>query len=236
MTEKNAWLEKFIEFTEKLVQMARGRFSAGQLIMRGSSDMMGALRGQRDFVLDFYDHPDEARVLLNTVMERFLQVMKQYQAKLKAFQGGYSLGVFNLWAPDRCILAQEDLSTLLNPEIYRRYLAEFDEKICSKYPYNAFHIHASSFFVLDDLLQIESIMAVELTKDVGGTSIEEMVPQFRKILRDKRLIIWGDLDHEDADVILRELPYEGLNLHIVTESTTRAAELMHHIKSEARRA
>jgi hypothetical protein len=231
--EENAWLEKFVEFTEKLVQMARGRFPTGQPIMRGPSDMMGALRGQRDFVLDFYDHPEETRALLNTVTERFLQVMEQYHAELKAFKGGYSMGVFDLWAPDRCIWAQEDLSTLLNPNIYSQYLAKLDETICAKYPYNAFHIHASSFFILDDLLQIESIMAIELTKDIGGTSIEKMVPQFRKILRDKRLIIWGDLDFEDIDIILRKLPYEGLYLHIVTESTTRAAELMDYIKSEA---
>lgn len=233
LTEENAWLEKFVEFTEKLGQMARGRFPAGQPIMRGPSDMMGALRGQRDFVLDFYDHPEEAKALLNTVTERFLQVMERYHARLKAFLGGYSMGVFDLWAPDRCIWAQEDLSTLLDPDIYHRYLAKLDETICRRYPYNAFHIHASSFFILDDLMQIERIMAIEITKDKGGASIEEMVPQFWKILRDKRLIIWGDLDYEDIDIILRELPYEGLYLHIVNESTSRAAELMNHIKSQA---
>ena len=56
---------------------------------------------------------------------------------------------------------------------------------------------------------MDNIKVYEITKDVGGPSIKEMLPQLKKILRSNRLILWGDLNHEDLDIILDNLPYKG---------------------------
>lgn len=231
----NLWLDKFLEFTEKLVELSRNRFPVGQPIMRGLSDTMGALRGHSDFVLDLYDYPEESKKLLKKIKEIFMYVMNKQQKILKEYHGGYSVALFNQWAPGKCFYIQEDLSILLSPNIYRRYIYDLDKMICEdkNYDYCTFHIHAASFFILDDLLKIDNIKAYEITKDVGGASIKEMIPQLEKILNSKRLILWGDLNYEDLDIILDNLPYNGLYLHIVSESVIKAKQLMDYIKNKS---
>jgi len=233
--KNNLWLDKFLEFTEKLVELSRDRFPVGQPIMRGLSDTMGALRGQSNFILDFYDYPEESKKILKKIKETFMYVMSRYQKILKEYHGGYSVALFNQWAPGKNFYIQEDLSNLLSPNIYRKYFYDLNKMISEdkNYDYCTFHIHAASFFILDDLLEMDNIKAYEITKDVGGPSIKEMLPQLKKILNSKRLILWGDLNQEDLDIILGNLSYKGLYLHIVSESVTKAKQLMDYIKNKS---
>ena len=94
--------------------------------------------------------------------------------------------------------------------------------MCQGYEYTLCHLHPTSFFILDDLLQIEDLTTIEINKDIGGPSIEAMLPQFKKVLQTKRLLIWGDLDEDELDLLLEELSYEGLYLHIVTSTVDEA--------------
>lgn len=59
----NPWLAKYLEFVEKLTAHSQGRYPVGQPILRGTSDMLGALRGQTNLVFDYIDHPDAIQQL-----------------------------------------------------------------------------------------------------------------------------------------------------------------------------
>jgi hypothetical protein len=74
-------------------------------------------------------------------------------------------------------------------------------------------------------------MTIEINKDIGGPSIKDMLPEFKKVLQKKRLVIWGDLDYADLDIILTELPYHGLYLHIVAPTVNAAKSLMQYIQA-----
>jgi hypothetical protein len=226
------WFNKYLEFIERLVLLSRGRFPVGQPIIRGLSDIMGALRGQAEFVLDFFDDPGDAQILLERIKNSLILVLEEQQKRLAEFHGGYSVSLFDLWAPGTNFYIQEDLSNLLNPDLFRRYFLKLDQTICENpnFNYCTFHIHAPSFFILDDLMKIDKIKALEITKDEGGASIEEMLPQLKKILAKKRLILWGPLDRQDLDIILENLSYDGLYIHILTESIDQAGQLMDVVK------
>jgi hypothetical protein len=233
--ENNPWLAKYLEFVEKLTNQSQGRYPVGQPIMRGTSDMMGALRGQTNLVFDFVDNPEKIRQIGQKVTEIFRKVIQKHQACTKTFQGGYAMGFYHLWCPGPCIWFQEDLAALISPALYRKYIYELDSKICQGYEYTLCHIHPTSFFILDDLLQIDGLKAIEINKDIGGPSIKDMLPVFKKVLHKKRLVIWGDLDEADLDVILQELPYEGLYLHIVAATVEEAKHLMQYIQENEKK-
>jgi len=101
------------------------------------------------------------------------------------------------------------------------------------YDYCTFHIHDVSFFILYDLLKIDNIKAYFIPKEVGVDSIKEMLPQLKKILNSKRLILLGDLNYEDLDIILDNLPYNGLYLSIISDSVMKAKQLMDYIKNKS---
>ncbi|HEY5587181.1 MAG TPA: hypothetical protein VIK78_22190 [Ruminiclostridium sp.] len=228
--QENPWFKKYMEFVEKLHKLSEGRFPIGQPITRGSSDMLGAVIGQSQLVYAMFEEPEKMKEAFYKVTDVFLNVIRSQYNAISDFQGGYSMGFYHLWSPGKCIWFQEDLSAILSPSYYNDFLKGPNEKICEGYDYTSVHLHPASFFILDKLMKIERLKVIEVNKDVGGPKIKQMIPVFQRILSKKNLIIWGDLDHEDIDCIMYELPHKGVFLNIVSETVEKARDLMEYIK------
>jgi len=230
LQEENPWHNKFIEFTELLSHISEGRFPVGQPILRGVSDMLGALVGQGEMPFYFYDEPERMKEICRRLNNAFLQVVKKQQDSVPRFYGGYSIGLYSLWCPSKCIWFQEDLTSLLSPQIYREFILECNEQACNEYEYSLIHLHPASFYLLDDLLGIKSLKVIQINKDVGGPSVKEMITVFRKVLEKKRLCIWGNLDERDIYEIKKNLPFNGLYLYVLAQTVEEANMLARLIK------
>ena len=228
---ENPWFKKYMEFTTVLVKEFKGKFTVGQPITRGMSDVVGALIGQTEMVYAIYDSPEDVKILMSKIADVFLNVINSQQEALEPFYEGYSMGFYHLWCPGKCVWFQEDLTCLMTPAQYREFIKVQHEKICSNYEYTGIHIHSSSFHILDDILDIERLKVIEINKDVGGLTIEQMVPTFKKIQsKGKKLIIWGELSKEDIDLIKTNLEMRGLHFNIIIPSVLEAKELLEYIK------
>jgi hypothetical protein len=222
----NAWMAKYLEFSSRLVDFSGGRFPVGMPIMRGPSDMLGALLGQQELVLALMMHPEKSARALRDLTECFMMVIRAQEDICRDFHGGRSLGFYNVWAPGRCIWYQEDLSALLSPSLFNQMLRPCGERICRDYDYTAIHLHPSSFFMVDALLEMEQLKAIEINKDIGGPTIDETIGLFNRIVETKNIIIWGALDEHDLECIKSELPSKGVYIHLIAESVERANRLI----------
>lgn len=227
---QNPWFKKYVEFIAKMQESAKGRYPVAYPIMRGTTDTAGAILGQTELIYALMDQPEDMKVVLIRIAEAYRCLLTCHYQLVKEFHGGYAMGFYHLWSPGRSILMQEDLTSILSPGLYREFVKRPDEIICQGYDYTAIHLHPASFFILDDLLAIRELRVIEVNKDVGGPSIGDMIPLFRKILANKNLIIWGDLVEDDLDHILNELPQRGIFLNIVAPTVERAQELMDYIR------
>jgi hypothetical protein len=100
-----------------------------------------------------------------------------------------------------------------------QHLQREDERQASSFPYSVIHLHSSSLFLLDAILNVESLKCIQINKDVGGMEVSGMLPFFKKVQqRGKRLLIRGKLDHGDLTLLRSELSPNGLYLQIVVES------------------
>jgi hypothetical protein len=230
----NKWCDKYLEFLIKLESISKGRFPIGQPIMRGPSDMVGAILGQESLVFGLIDNPDEMKSLFSKVTDAYLDVINKQYGIISDFHGGYSMGFYHVWTPGKCIWFQEDLSAFLSPKYYSEFLKEPDEKICRDYDYTAAHIHPSSFFILDDLIKIDRLKAIEINKDLGGPSVKEMLAEFRKVIRSKRLIIYGSLTINDIELLYKELSTKALYFNIAVDSIEDAQELLKSLESNVK--
>jgi hypothetical protein len=230
---ENVWLKKYLEFITKLGRLSAGRFPLGQPILRGASDVVGALLGQTELVFALMDEPEVISEAFFKVMDALRTIIKLQWDAAPDFHGGYSFGFYDVWCPGKCIWFQEDLSALLSPQIYNDFLKEPDLSVCKGYKYTAVHLHPASFFVLDTYLQMDDLRAIQINKDVGGPSVRQMIPNFQKVITKKNLIIFGDLDEGEIDCILEELPRKGTFLNITAPTVERAKELMEHIEKRS---
>lgn len=223
LSKDNPWRRKYLEFVAALRDHFKDSVPVGQPILRGVSDMIASLRGASQMVLDLYDQPENFWRLARICTELLVDLVKEQQTITGPFQGGYEVEQLSLWAPDRVIRIQEDASALFSPAFYVKYLQEEDQRQASAFPYSAIHLHSSSLFLLNQILEIDSLNCIQINKDVGGSEIQKMIPFFKMAqTRGKRLLIRGKLDHEDLGLLRRELSPNGLYLQIVIEGPAEA--------------
>ena len=223
---QNRWFLKYMEFVEKFLVLSRGRFPVGQPITRGVSDMLGALYGQEPMIFAMADSPDQVKATADHCTHVFLDLMAAHHQACARHQAASGLGFYHIWTPEPGIWFQEDLSAILSPTLYREIIKPYDERICQAYPTNMMHLHSSSFHLLDDLLAIQGLKAVEINKDIGGLSTREMALVFQSILdHSLRLVIWGTLDQDDLDFLIRSFPPRGIFLNLVAGNLAEARQL-----------
>ncbi len=211
------WFTKYLEFTQMLQELGDDKFPVGEPIMRGPTDIVGTILGQTELVYAFYDHPEQIVTLLNEAIDRFLEVIHAQKKYIKDFYGGYSMGFYDLWCPGDCIWFQDDLNALFSPNLYEQYIYNQHQRLAKSAEYTMMHLHPASFYVVDYLLEIEELNAIQINKDVGGPSVEEMLPIFQKVQQRKNLVAWGDFSKEEIDLLSRHLQPEGLYIIIFSE-------------------
>ena len=227
----NPWYRKYIEFVDKLTKNFGNDCPVAQPILRGVSDVMGALVGQEKMVYAMYDSPDDVKRLMSKINDVFLELLKEHQKRVQPFQGGYTMGFYHLWSPGKCAWFQEDLSSLMAPEHYRNFIRYEHERICKTYDYTAIHLHSSSFHMIDEILEVKGLKTIEINKDVGGLTISEMTPVFKKVQTSGRnLIIWGSLEPEDIDCVKNNLEMKGIFLNLVVPDVSTARSLYAYVK------
>lgn len=235
LNPENPWFCKYMEFLSKLDRLAAGRFPAGQPLLRGCSDAAGALIGQTELICALCDEPERMKGVLLKISGILIEILRHHYERISAFHGGYSMGMYPVWAPGKCIWFQEDLSALLSPSFYREFLKEPDENLCKAYEFSLMHLHPVSFFILDEVLAMDGLTVIEVNKDVEGPSIKQMLPVFRKILDKKNLLVSGELDEADIACVLKELRPRGIFLHIIAQSLEHAKRLMEYVLENSQR-
>lgn len=87
------------------------------------------------------------------------------------------------------------------------------------FPYAAIHLHSSSLFLLDRILDVEALGCIQINKDVGNTAVAGMTPFLQMVqARNRSLLIRGRLDLDDLALLRGRLSPDGLYLQIVVET------------------
>lgn len=175
-SDGNPWRRKYLEFVTLLRERFGSRIPVGQPILRGPSDMIAALRGSSEMIFDLYDHPQDFQRLAESCTEFSIGLVRAQHAITGPFAGGFLIEQLGLWAPDRLARLQEDSSALFSPDLYTSLLQPHDRRMAEAFPYSAIHLHSSSLFLLDRILEVESLRCIQINKDVGNTAIPEMLP------------------------------------------------------------
>jgi hypothetical protein len=222
----NPWYLKLLELTEETAQYFGNRLPTGPPLLRGPADIAAALRGNAQFCLDLIDEPEMMRTLLEVCAETYIQVTKGILANCPRWQAGYVEPIRHVWAPGPTVETQVDVSSLISPTHYRENLRPSDARVLQSFAYIYLHLHASSLHILDDVLAIDPLAAIELSLDVGGPGPTVYLDEFRKILNHKPLILQGVFAVEELVELWHALPHEGLYILTVVEDVEQGNELL----------
>ncbi len=228
----NPWIKKYLEFIEVYENSFNGKYPVAQSVLRGPSDLVSALMGVENSSLALLMQPEAMHSLLDYVSTRFEQFLKLQLLALSKFQGGYVIGQYEIWAPEPVIRIQEDASVVYSPELYEKFLKPIDERIAGLSNYTLIHLHSPSLVLIDKFLEVPQIRAFQITKDQGGVKIEDMIPGLIKIQKaGKPLILKGQFDKNDLDIIHRNISTSGFCIQPVVRNLDEAQELLPRIRN-----
>lgn len=205
-----SWSDKYYEFIDFINKNGEGRYPAGQPILRGPGDVLAGIFEPKELIFYFYDYPEHAKKRLYEISDVFLSFVKKGLEKSKDFYGGYSMGFYPIWCPGKALWFQDDITALLSPELYDEFFFSIHQRQANACEYSMIHLHPSSFYLIERLLTIDALKAIQINKDIGGPSVPEMLPTLRNVQSKKNLVLWGDFSNDEIKILTNELDAEGL--------------------------
>lgn len=219
LDHQNPWFKKYIEFAKTLVATSKGRFPVTQAPDLGPTDLHAVLRGHSQSIIDLCDEPEKSAELLRNMAQIFREFTEELWKVVPQFHGGYFDAQFSLWSPGPIIRMQEDASAVYSPQLFRKLVQPVDRALASHFASAFIHLHSTSMFLLEAILEIEEIRCYEINNDVCGPPIGEMVPYFQKVQKAKRpLLIRGSFSPEELRLLTDSLEPRGLYLLIMVKT------------------
>ncbi|MCK5608899.1 hypothetical protein KAR91_43905 [Candidatus Pacearchaeota archaeon] len=223
-SEDNPWVAKMLEFIPAMQQRSVGRYPIGVTLMRGISDLLSALYGGEQFILQMYDNPDRVMSVAEQLTDFWIKFGKCMLDHLTLFKGGTGVFFYSTWCPGKTIWTQEDSAALLSPQLYEQFIFPQVCKIAEAFDNIVIHLHPANFIPVDYLLKSQTNV-IELHIDKGGFTAQDLHEYHRKIIAKKPLIIWGDLTENDLEFVLKNLPYKGLAINMVVSDENQASDV-----------
>jgi hypothetical protein len=230
--DKNHWFNCLMEFTQKLVRLADGRFPVCPPLLRGPGDAACALRGPMNFVTDFIDDPEKLQALLHLCTSIRMDIIARLHAILPAWHNTHAAGGYpsKLWSHKTVTYHQEDSAALLNPKLLKTFLLPLHQKMASTAQINFIHLHSACLYPLDILLADNTYNVIEINLDHKGTApaLPDFLPILKSIQSQNRpLLLWGKLTLLEWSKLKKELSTTGLSLQPIIESPKEIAPLLH---------
>lgn len=226
---EDPWVRKALEFLRKLSDLSRGRFPLATTLMRGFSDLLAALYGNPDFLFLLMDRPREIERVVAKLTRLWIRFARCQLEAIPDFHGGTGSFYYAAWLPGKGVWLQEDAAALMSPELFGKLIAPAVHELAESFDTTVIHLHPSTYIPVEHLVE-SPVSAIELHIDFGGPRAEELYPVYRRILKHKPLIIWGDLTPGDLEFIAGKLERCALALLPVVESRQQAEQIWARFK------
>ena len=188
------------------------RIGVRQLHLRGVIDMLAAYCGEAQLCLNMYDSGDSLARLAEKFADLYVRTAQRGLGLRKSWHGGF-VSNWGLFAPGGLLDYQIDASNLVSARMYEQHFLKCDEHIINKFEYPSVDVHACGIHVVESLLKLEHLRAIELSLDreTGQTDISAITDIAKKIQEGgKAVLIYGELSEAELSMCTRRLSPNGL--------------------------
>jgi hypothetical protein len=228
---RNAWFERMQQQTEWLENQAPPDCWISPSILRGPSDVLAAMRGMTNFLMDLHDNPKTIKKAAGRVNQLLLKALDTHFSIVKPKLGGYG-HIHGYWAPGKTVMIQEDAMGMASPAMYHDIFMECNAEVVKHLgPYVLFHLHTTGYKHYQHVLNVPGIAGLEISMETTGPTLLDLLPVFREILEKSRLLLHVDYGFEQLPELLRKLPREGFFLAVSNRHIRSDEEFKQFISS-----
>ncbi len=218
----NTWFQCLMRFTQDLLEFAAGRFPVCPPLLRGPGDAACALCGPEAAAMALIDGEPWIDELLARCAKVRLEVMKRLHGMIPAWLGTHAVGGYacRLWTARTVAYYQEDAAAVLDPKLFTDHLLPLARLTKPLADVHFIHLHSSCLYMIEALLADDTFSVLEVNLDHPGSSppLAQYLPALRRIQQAGRpLLLWGEIDPSDWDLLQEELSPTGLSIQPIIQ-------------------
>lgn len=218
-----------------LIELSKGDYLVSVTDNCGILDALAAIRGTDNLMMDMVTDPK----FVEEGVRRLLPIYKQTQEELfeltKENNDGSVHSWMHLWAPQRLAQMQCDLSVMISPEMFNRFVMPELEELCDFLDYPVYHFDGQEQIRhLDALLSLKKLRAIQWTHVAGQPPVKDFIPVLQRVQKaGKNLVLM--LPKQDLIPVLDNLNCRGLQIIVDgAESDNEARDILRLIEKYSR--
>ena len=228
---QDPWRQKLDRVLKRLLDLAPGKFLVGHAGQVMANDLLALLRGSQDFLIDLAEDAGKCRRRLEEMLVLWIENQEHFRALVSARQPGCAWGWPGLWHPDYVKLAQSDLSCMISPALFDRYVMADLDLLGERYGRIWYHLDGPrARHHLRKLLSLPYIVTIQY---VPGDGVPPNGPAWLDLYREVQAAGRGldiDAPPEHVEFLIRHLRPEGLILRTSAPTPEAAEELLHNAR------
>jgi hypothetical protein len=164
----NRWLDAHLALIDEGLRRARGRYLVGIPDLIENLDTLAALRGNERILYDLIERPAWVSARLEEINRAYFAAFDLLYEKVRDADGGNCFSAFRIWGPGKTAKVQCDISCMISPEMFRRFVVPPLTEQCAWLDYSLYHLDGTTAVQhVDALLEIEPLNAVQWTPQAG---------------------------------------------------------------------
>ncbi|MEI6520596.1 MAG: hypothetical protein WCO98_11260 [bacterium] len=220
-TEDNFYWKKIEEFTDKLLEVGKGKFYTGITDIHPGGDAIAAFRDPLEFNIDMIDYTDEVKQILNYVNEIYCRVMTHYCDKLQKNNQAIS-SWYGITSSKRHYAPSNDFSCMVSKKMFDDVFLPGIITECKHNEASIYHLDGPNALQhLDSLLEIKELNAIQWVYGAGNGRASDWMPVYKKCQAAGKGLQIG-LGIDEIDYFMSELKPNGLWLSTGVDSKETA--------------
>lgn len=214
--ENAAWKlhQELLRNCKALAALAGGGYYTGMPDLAEGLDVLAALSGTENVLMDIMEEPETVEHRLRQINEIYFRVFDElYEIIREGDEMAFCY--FSLWGPGKVTKLQCDISIMIGEENFRRFAQPYLWEQCRRIPYTLYHLDGvGAIRHLDALLEIEELNAIQWTP--GASEPQGGDPTwyslYRKIRAGKKSVMASWVRVEELKPLLDAVGPDGLHL------------------------
>jgi len=215
-------------FTEKLLAAGEVRFFTSITDIGGSYDILAALRGTQNLLLDLYDHPEEVKAYAEQLQPVWMAYFNQYAQRAIKRQGGVT-NWMSIWSDTPWYPLQCDFSYMLSPEMFEEFILPDLRWYTEQLDRSVYHLDGPGELPhVKHLLTLPRLNAIQWTAGDGNAPLwhERWYGLFEEIQSAGKGLVLLGVPPEHIEPLLRRLSTKGLYISTRAASAAQAQEII----------
>lgn len=164
----NSWWRRVERVTRLLAERLGERVAISFPDIGGNLDILAALRGTQDLLIDLVSCPDDVSAISRSITRTWLQIYDRLHAVMEPHGAG-TVAWARIWAPGRTYIFQSDLSYMVSPDMFSEFVAPDLAACCDRIDYSFYHLDGPGQIPhLKHLCAIEKLKGIQWVAGTGN--------------------------------------------------------------------